>query len=179
MSCCLTTPNHYLNQCWRIITGVLWYSSQSDATKNAHEFNSLHIFERYTLNSPQGPRCSLCVCSQIAFPENFAYLNIKFDLQWRDNERNGIWNHRRLDCLLNCLFSRSKKTSKPHVTVLCAGNSTATGEFPAQKASNAENVSIWWRHHASKPTRKDLCKYDLDVVSLRDISLDIILKILS
>ena len=24
-----------------------------------------------------------------------------------------------------------------------------TGEFPAQMASNAENVSIWWRHHAS------------------------------
>ena len=23
-----------------------------------------------------------------------------------------------------------------------------TGEFPAQSASNAENVSIWWRHHA-------------------------------
>ena len=23
------------------------------------------------------------------------------------------------------------------------------GEFPAQRASNAENVSIWWRHHAS------------------------------
>ena len=22
-----------------------------------------------------------------------------------------------------------------------------SGEFPAQKASNAENVSIWWRHH--------------------------------
>ena len=22
-----------------------------------------------------------------------------------------------------------------------------TGEFPAQMASNAENVSIWWRHH--------------------------------
>ena len=24
---------------------------------------------------------------------------------------------------------------------------TGTGEFPAQRASNAENVSIWWRHH--------------------------------
>ena len=24
-----------------------------------------------------------------------------------------------------------------------------TGEFPAQRASNAENVSIWWRHHVS------------------------------
>ena len=22
-----------------------------------------------------------------------------------------------------------------------------TGEFPAKMASNAENVSIWWRHH--------------------------------
>ena len=30
---------------------------------------------------------------------------------------------------------------------LCTGNSPATGEFPAQRASNAENVSIWWRHH--------------------------------
>ena len=25
-----------------------------------------------------------------------------------------------------------------------------TGEFPAQKASNAENVSAWWRHHAKQ-----------------------------
>ena len=30
---------------------------------------------------------------------------------------------------------------------LCAANLTVTGEFPAQKASNAEDVSIWWRHH--------------------------------
>ena len=40
-----------------------------------------------------------------------------------------------------------KKTSKLRVTGLCAGNSPGTGEFPAQMASNAENVSIWWRHH--------------------------------
>ena len=26
-------------------------------------------------------------------------------------------------------------------------NSPVTGEFPTQRASNAENVSIWWRHH--------------------------------
>ena len=29
---------------------------------------------------------------------------------------------------------------------LC-GEFIGTGEFPAQRASNAENVSIWWRHH--------------------------------
>ena len=42
-----------------------------------------------------------------------------------------------------------KKTSKLRVTGLCVGNSPVTGEFPAQRASNAENVSIWWRHHVS------------------------------
>ena len=42
---------------------------------------------------------------------------------------------------------RSKKTSKLRVTGLCAGNSPVTGEFPAQRASNAEKVSIWWRPH--------------------------------
>ena len=31
---------------------------------------------------------------------------------------------------------------------LCAGNSPVTGGFPAQKAINAENVVILWRHHA-------------------------------
>ena len=40
-----------------------------------------------------------------------------------------------------------RKTSKLCVTGLCAGNSPVTGEFPAQMVSNAENVSIWWRHH--------------------------------
>ena len=30
---------------------------------------------------------------------------------------------------------------------LC-GEFAGTGEFPAQMASNAKNVSIWWRHHA-------------------------------
>ena len=28
---------------------------------------------------------------------------------------------------------------------------TGTGKFPAQMASNAENVSIWWRHHEYSP----------------------------
>ena len=31
---------------------------------------------------------------------------------------------------------------------LC-GEFTGTGEFPAQRASYAENVSIWWRHHVT------------------------------
>ena len=73
-------------------------------------------------------------------------------LQWCHNEHDGVSNHGRIRCLLNRLFShRSKKTSKLHVTGLCAcceGNSTVTSEFPAQRVSNVKNVSIWWRHHA-------------------------------
>ena len=45
----------------------------------------------------------------------------------------------------------SKKTSKLRVTGPCEGNSPVSGEFPAQRASNAENVSIWWHHHRTGP----------------------------
>ena len=70
-------------------------------------------------------------------------------LRWRHNGHDGVSNHQPYDCLFNRLFRRrSKKTSKLCVTGLCVGNSPGTGEFPAQMASNAENVSIWWRHHA-------------------------------
>ena len=69
-------------------------------------------------------------------------------LRWRHNERDCVSNHQPHYCLLERLFGRrSKKTSKLRVTGLCEGNSPETGEFPAQRASNAENVSIWWRHH--------------------------------
>ena len=60
-------------------------------------------------------------------------------LQWRHNEHAGVSKHQPYDCLLNRLFThRSKKTSKLRVTGLCVGNSPVTGEFPTQRASNAE-----------------------------------------
>ena len=69
-------------------------------------------------------------------------------LQWHHNRHDDVSNHQPHHCLLKRLFRRrSKKTSKLHVTGLCAGNSPVTGEFPAQMASNMENVSIWWCHH--------------------------------
>ena len=42
---------------------------------------------------------------------------------------------------------RSKKTSKLRVTGLCERNSPVTSEFPIQRASNAEDVSIWLHHY--------------------------------
>ena len=75
-------------------------------------------------------------------------------LQWRHNERDGVSNPLRHECLLNPLFRRrSKKTTKLHVSGLCKGNSPVTRQLPAQRASGVEKVSIWWRHHVTN----DMC----------------------
>ena len=83
-----------------------------------------------------------------------------FPLQWHHNGHNIVSNHQPRVCLLNRLFRRrSKKTSKIRVPGLCTGNSPVTGEFPAQMASNAENVSIWWRHHATTDMQRHILSY--------------------
>ena len=80
----------------------------------------------------------------------YYHQNLKSPLRWRHNGHDSVSNHQPHDCLFNRLFRRrSKKTSKLGVTGLCTGNAPETGEFLAQMASNAENVSVWWRHHVT------------------------------
>ena len=83
-------------------------------------------------------------------------------LQWCHSERDGVSYHRRINCALNRLFrrgsTRSKRSPKLRATGLCEGNSLVTGEFPAQRASNADNVSSWCRHHGDVGYHS--CKYD-------------------
>ena len=71
---------------------------------------------------------------------DLVFRRISITLQWRRIERDGV-----------------KKTSKLRVTGPCAGNLPVAGEFHAQKASNAEFFSIWWRHHDFLPSQ--WCKY--------------------
>ena len=75
--------------------------------------------------------------------------NMSYTLQWRHNGRDGVSSQQPHDRLFNRLFRRrsKKKNIKLCVTGLCAGNSTMTGEFPAQMTSYPKNVSIWWRQH--------------------------------
>ena len=51
--------------------------------------------------------------------------------------------------------NQRKHQSSASLAFVCAGNSPGTGEFPAQMASYAENVSIWWRHHVHQLTSKN------------------------
>ena len=69
-------------------------------------------------------------------------------LEWRHNGSDGVSNHQPHDCSFYRLFRlRWKKTSMLRITGLCEGDLPVTGDFPAQRASNAKNDSIWWRHH--------------------------------
>ena len=71
-------------------------------------------------------------------------------IQWRHNERYDVSDYQPHDCLLNrSIRRRSQNTSKLRVTGLIVGNSPVTDEFPAQRASRAEVVSIWLRHHVT------------------------------
>ena len=68
-------------------------------------------------------------------------------LQWRHNEHNGVSNHQPHDCLLKRLFkSQIRENIKDLRHWSLWGE--FTGDFPAQMPSSAENVSIWWHHHA-------------------------------
>ena len=63
-------------------------------------------------------------------------------IQWRHNERDGV----------SRLFTQP--FVQAHIKEIIKAPrhwplwGEFTGEFPAQRVSDAENVSIWWRHHA-------------------------------
>ena len=76
-----------------------------------------------------------CVVEE--FVEQYIIVhNIKHALQRFHYERDGVSNHRRLDCLLSGLFRPDHRTFHRF-----------TGGFPSQRASHTEKVSIWWRRH--------------------------------
>ena len=104
-----------------------------------YKFNLFFQFSINWINQCQWKYLLLCLIKS---------LSMNISSQWRHNEHHGISNHQPHNCLLNHLSRhRSKKTSKLCIAGLCARNSPMTAEFPAQRASNAKNVSIWWRHH--------------------------------
>ena len=134
-----TTASHHLNQCWLTLGDVLLHSPQSNIHLNIRDFNSQAVFEIDTFEiSVQNDDVIMG-----AMESQITSLTIVYSTVYSD---------------------RSKKTSKLRVTGLCVGNSPGTGEFPAQMASNAENVSNWWRHHGTELSRSnEMC---LQITSL-------------
>ena len=128
-------------------------SSQIKAISNflaaVNDFTPL-VNKQFTSNHIFNSHCQLSNLYLLIYIMSCHYHGIKpiCTLQWCHNEHNAISNHQHLKCILNRLFRhRSKRTSNLRVTGLCEGNSTVTAEFPSQRASNVQNVSIWWGHH--------------------------------
>ena len=130
---------HALNYSYNV-----WITYGSDIKTNDQFFIETRITRNKTCWRHAGHKCTP------QMPQSARLTNVILlqPLQWRHNGCDDVSNHQPRDYLPNRLFrQRSKKTSKLRVTGPCEGISQVTGEFPAQKASNAENVYIWWRHH--------------------------------
>ena len=147
----------YLKNLKNIHPSIIPWCCQQTRTQKLEKWL---LYPRGSTNHPPNFwDCSLChsrIHRKFLYKYSQRFFHIEHEvwcifcpLHWRHNGRDRVSNHQPHDCLLNRLFRRrSKKTSKLRVTGLCVGNSPGTGEFPAHMASYAENVSIWWRHHA-------------------------------
>ena len=104
-----------------------------------------------TLLSVYGVSFFLCDLPTLTIA--FVYTNITavgnspcHSLQWCHNE--GDSNHQPHDCLLNRLFkARIKENIKTPCHWPLWEKSTGERWIPPTRASNGENVSIWWCHH--------------------------------
>ena len=123
---------------WHSITSMVLAMARADVWSQA---TSLKRFWLFFWKASRGEMTSCIATTANEAGDNV--LHHQLALQWRHSERDCVSNHQPHDCLFR---RRSKKTSKLRVTGLCVGNSPVTGEFFAQVTSNAENVSIWWRH---------------------------------
>ena len=99
---------------YRSVRGLLWSARVS--SNNSKFSGKLEVF-----------KCWGRVRHGSSHPHAFRWGMTS--LQLRHNERDGVSNHRRIHCLLNCWFRhRSNKISKLRVTGLCVGKSPVTGD---------------------------------------------------
>ena len=54
MACCLMAPRHYLNQCWLIISKVLWHSSEDIIIRRFGDTKIEDDIFKITWRSPRG-----------------------------------------------------------------------------------------------------------------------------
>ena len=81
--------------------------------------------------------------SLMCCPAHFAgFQRFRGPLLWRHNRRDGVSNHQ-LTIVYSTVYSGAdqRKQQRSASPAFCEGNSLVTGEFSAQRAINAENVS--------------------------------------
>ena len=87
------------------------------------------------------------------------YLHVRCLKWWRPPEV--ISSYHCTDVIMGAMVSQSTGLSIVYLTVCLGADqrkyqspaSLVTGEFPSQRTSNTEKVSIWWRHHVIDTVR--------------------------
>ena len=157
-----------LNQCWLTIKEFLWHSSQGNTYLDHQHINYHVVFKIYTFEI-------ISTCHRSLRVNDHAYRRESYNLMWRCwfKSKNRKFNilHYWSFCLtihysdvikgamvfhftgvyyylLNSLRSDQRHLKAPRHWPLC-GESTGDCCIARQRASNAENVSIWRRHHAT------------------------------
>ena len=119
-----------------------WLYDHQDAELNINGFTLFRQDRQRKIKKiPNRSRCSGGVA---------LYINNKDAI---DSEINFIFSNH-TDVIMSASASQItiKKAFKLRGTDLCEGNPPVIGGFPSQRASNAENFSIWWHHHVDSET---------------------------
>ena len=136
------------------------FSSSSSSSSSSYYYYYYYYYYFTLYNKRNLEYCA--IGKHYGFWVGWSTLCFHFSsLQWRHNAHDGVSNHQPHDCLLRRLFRRrSKKTSKLRVTGLFffLGGGGFTGD-----CGNAENVSIWWRHHVDTM----LTQYQVNIFYLK------------
>ena len=74
MACCLMAPSNYLNQCWLIIKGILWHSSESNLTRTVNLIHDIYLEITHSKSLPYLPGANelnlgflaLCISKYVA-----------------------------------------------------------------------------------------------------------------
>ena len=122
---------------------IVYSSVYSGADQGKHHYNDVIM----TTKAPQITSLTV-VYSTVYSDADQRKHQISASLAFMWEIHRNRWIPRTKGQLRGKCFHLMTLSWKLHVTGLCVENSPVTGEFPAQKASNAENASIWWHHHA-------------------------------
>ena len=96
------------------------------------------------------------------------------NVRWRYNAMASQITSVPIVCSIVCSGADQREHQKLRVTGLCEGESTGDQWIPLKRASNTENVSIWWRHHDKQSCwryeKTHLCDGDIVTARLKTMS---------
>ena len=152
MAWCLSAPSHYLNQCWLIISEVLWHSPQGSFMWNNQDIYIWYVWKLAILRL-QLHLESMSSKVKVVFSINVVYLSsilpepVQYSLKCL---------YMTVKSLSNRLFAQQPFQAYPTKNqssislALCEEHPPVTSGCPSQRANNVENISMSERHHVDR-----------------------------